>query len=150
MWLTDYVYIYVATIYVGYSDGCLYIHCLHESIYNIIQMDIVILLGLSQICFFFLPIIPFCNSEHFSLFILSRCASGISTPRHTWACAQVKFVSAWVNRIHAVKEQLEYLCTSMTQRKQLSLFNCSVCASVAAVKRTNTASGSCVKYSKIL
>jgi len=54
----------------GYSHACLYIHCLHESIYvsfSDMHMDIVILLGLSQICFFILPIILFCNSEHFSL-----------------------------------------------------------------------------------
>jgi len=31
LWLTD--YIYVTTLYIGYSDACLYIHCLHESIY---------------------------------------------------------------------------------------------------------------------
>ena len=55
-----------------------------------------------------------------------------------------------LGKIHVVKEQLEYFCTSMTQRKQLSLFDCSDSASVAAEKRTSTASGSSLKYSKIL
>ena len=38
----------------------------------------------------------------------------------------------------------------MTPCKQLSLFNCSASASVAAANRTNTASGSSLKYSKLL
>jgi len=46
-----------------------------------------------------------------------------------------------------VKEQLEYSCTSTTQYKQLSLFNCSVSA---ATKRPNTASFISLKYKKIL
>ena len=49
-----------------------------------------------------------------------------------------------------IRSKSKYLYTSTTQRKQLSVFDCSASASVAAVKRTNTASGSSLKYSKIL
>jgi len=73
------------------------------------------------------------------------CKWHIYTQAHLGLCPSN--ICECPGKIHVVKEQLEYLCTGTTQCKQLSLFDCSASASE---KRTNTASGSCVKYSKVL
>jgi len=65
------------------------------------------------------------------------CQRRIYTKAHLGLCP---------GKIHVVKAQLEYFHTSTTQCKQLSLFNCSASAPVAAAKRTNTASGGSLKY----